>query len=571
MERFDQLSDIVFGGDLVKVQHGKQLRKLTYFEISSDEEDPNVRYAVVDTYKAAQKSFTYDGPFGNKSEAAVTSFSHWQAYDEAYAESYFPAICYDGRYVQCQPFEKFSGAIEVRGLSTDLSVYMNCVSSYVLTYEDGLQRSDSVKDTAYAKKWLEPTEAVSTVTSEISTEVSVEVTTLVSSFLSTLVSSAISTYISTDIETGLTANVTSVISTEISTDYDERIETRISNGISTVISSYDVELHDIVLCTSTAEIILQNGNDTFNDPQHANKTFKGWRIGDELCSAGSKLVLDNDLTAIAKFNNNILLTLNTNVTDDVGILKIDDMLLRQKICVAEDVVSVDAQPVDSQKYKFSKWTFSESYLKPSTKRTTQLSIAEAQENDIFATANFAKQQYTLNASKVGSGDGSISPTNITREYGSIVKLNATPAKNSLFFGWRDDKGNVRASQEWNYELTSDANVSATFTARDKLHINVTSNPIGACAFSTTSEDVEYGSSLTIIVTPYDSYELTSILDNFTTESHTSNEYKLENITENHSLTFNFNELSYLVTDAKQYDNKHQGIKTNTNEPIKYKD
>ena len=500
MERFDQLSDIVFGGDLVKVQHGKQLKKLTYFEISSDEEDPNVRYAVADTYKAAQKSFTYNGPFGNKSEATVTSFSHWRAYDDVYAESYFPTLCYNGKYVQCQPFEKFSGAIEVRGLSTDLSVYMNCISSYVLTYEDGLQRSDSVKDVVHAKKWLEPT-----------------------------------------------------------------------NSVSTITSSYGVELHDIALCTSAAEIVLPNGNNIFNDPQHANKTFKGWRIGNELCSAGSKLVLDDDLTAMAKFNNNILLTLNTNVTDDIGILKIDNMLLRQKTCVAEDVVIVDAQPVNIQKYKFSKWTFSESYLPDSTKRTTELSIAEAQENDIAATANFTKQQYTLSTYTIGSGNGSISPTSITREYGSIVKLNATPDKNSLFFGWIDDKGNMQVSQEWNYELTSDTSVSATFTARDKLHINVTSNPIGACTFNTTSEDVEYGTNLTITVIPYDGYKLISVLDNFTTKPLISNEYTIQNITENHNLIFNFNRLPYLVTDAKQYDSKHQGIKTNDNEAIIYKD
>ena len=134
------------------------------------------------------------------------------------------------------------------------------------------------------------------------------------------------------------------------------------------------------------------------------------------------------------------------------------------------------------------------------------------------TATFTATAYTLNVTKIGSGNGRVTSTppgincgaTCSHSYaaGTLVTLTATPANRSTFTGWSG--ACTGTSKQCKVSMTGAKSVTATFTATAyTLNVTkigsgngrVTSSPVGIDCGATCSHSYAAGTLVTLTATP----------------------------------------------------------------------
>jgi uncharacterized repeat protein (TIGR02543 family) len=142
------------------------------------------------------------------------------------------------------------------------------------------------------------------------------------------------------------------------------------------------------------------------------------------------------------------------------------------------VVTLTATP--STRYQFSSWSGDISTSSPTVNVTMY-----SNKNVI---ANFSAIHYTLSTSVSPSGGGSVSPSNGSYAYGSVVTLTATPATGYQFSSWSGDIST--SSPTVNVTMYSNKNVTANFTqiinTPEPINYNMPGNGIVGFSVSWTN-------------------------------------------------------------------------------------
>ncbi len=153
-------------------------------------------------------------------------------------------------------------------------------------------------------------------------------------------------------------------------------------------------------------------------------------------------------------------------------------------------------------------------------------------------------QYTLTVNISGQGSVSKNPDQITYDYGTTVTLTPTADTGWSFTGW---SGDVPSGHEHDNPLTitMDSNKTITATFAENTY-TVTASSNGGGTVSPATQNVTYGDSASITITPNTGYHIQSVTDNGTdvTGSITDNgngtyTYTISNVTANHTVNVTF--------------------------------
>ena len=198
-------------------------------------------------------------------------------------------------------------------------------------------------------------------------------------------------------------------------------------------------------------------------------------------------------------------------------------------------------------------------------------------SSVTVTATFTLKSYTLNASKTGTGSGTLSASGLscsgascsgTYGYNTAVVITATPGTGSTFGGWtgcdQAGAGSVKggtkkavtkaskqtigakaaaAANTCTVTMTGNKTVSAAFTLN--TYTVSASVPGGHGTVAPSSQSVGYGSSATLTITPDKGYEIESITDNGQSVARVS-PYVISNVAAGHTVVISFSTNRFLT-------------------------
>ena len=179
------------------------------------------------------------------------------------------------------------------------------------------------------------------------------------------------------------------------------------------------------------------------------KRFVGWSGGITGSTSPVTVAVNNDMTAVATFTDDVY-PLTTTVVGSGAIAKSPDQ--PNGYFIGQEV-TLTAVPAPG--WEFSGWSGDVT----GTNSTVPITITGA----MSVTATFTTAgPFTLTVNTAGNGSGAveISPEKAEYDYGDIVDLTPVPAPDSVFAGWSGDASG--AANPLRLTMTGDKNITATF-------------------------------------------------------------------------------------------------------------
>ena len=163
------------------------------------------------------------------------------------------------------------------------------------------------------------------------------------------------------------------------------------------------------------------------------------------------------------------------------------------------------------------------------------------------TQSGASPQYTLNLTKAGNGNGTITnnPTGSTFNAGTTVTLTAAPDANSTFAGWSGACSGTAST----CTLTLNANASVTATFNPKSNIITATAGTNGTISPQGNVSVNYGTSQNFTITPNTGYRVGDVKVDGTSVGAVSS-YSFANVIAVHTIAATFTTNTYSLAISK---------------------